>query len=220
MSQAITLPYGDIELDERTAFSAALVVAAETAVVWAYVTVTGATITEPRYILYSWLWIDAGLLAVATVDPSPDTARHRLLGVGVAAAYFLLVMSVPGNIAFAPDGSGITGFRLGWAIPAWGPILAYNSSLIRFYLLPFELVGYAALAYLVYATVLDTARAVLPGLLGLVTCVGCTVPVLALFGILGGATGSIAAAAYHWSYDVGTLVYLVTVGGLYILYQR
>lgn len=220
MERTVSFPHAEVEIDERTVFFAALVVTVETAIVWLYVTLTGASITEPRYILYSWLWIDVGLLAVATVDPSPDTARHRLLGLVVAATYYLMVMYVPGNVAFTPDGSGITGFRIGWAVPAWGPILAYNSAWLRFYLLPFEVVGYAALAYLVYATALDAARAAVPALLGLVTCVGCTVPAFALLGIAGGASGSIAAAAYQWSYDVGTLVYLVTVGVLYTIYHR
>jgi len=71
--------------------------------------------------------------------------------------------------------------------PGWGPLVAFTSPWLRLYLVPFEVLGYASLAYLVYANVLDLTRSTFSGALGLVTCVGCTVPVLTpLVGVLGG----------------------------------
>ncbi|MFC7080732.1 DUF7546 family protein [Halorussus caseinilyticus] len=79
--------------------------------------------------------------------------------------------------------------------------------------MPYKLVGYVALAYLVYDTVLDTAGSAVSGVLGLVSCVSCTWPVIAT--LAAGVTGSgtaVAAAASEWSYTLGTVAFLLTVG--------
>ena len=68
---------------------------------------------------------------------------------------------------------------------------------------------------------LEVARGTLSGVLGLVTCVGCTVPVLApLVGLLGGPATGLATTAYRFSYDLGTLVFLVTLWLLYVGHRR
>jgi len=90
--------------------------------------------------------------------------------------------------------------------PGWGPLVAFTSPWLRLYLVPFEVLGYASLAYLVYANVLDLTRSTFSGALGLVTCVGCTVPVLTpLVGVLGGPAAGLTTTAYAWSYDIGTI---------------
>jgi hypothetical protein len=78
--------------------------------------------------------------------------------------------------------------------------------------MPYKLLGYATLAYLIYDTVLDTAGSAVSGLLGLVSCVSCTWPVIATLaaGIAGSGT-AVAAAANEWSYTIGTVVFVVTV---------
>lgn len=164
-----------------------------------------------RYVVYPFVWMNAGLWAVLRVDPSLGSRRHRLLGAAAGGAYFLLVMAVPGNLGL---GAAVEpSLRIGWYVPGWGPLVAVSSPWLRLHLVPFEVMGYGALAYLVYANAIRLARGTLPGALGLVTCVGCTVPVLApLVGLLGGPAASLTTTAYAWSYDVGTLLYLATVG--------
>lgn len=166
---------------------------------------------EIRYVVYPFVWINAGLWAVLRASPSAGSRRHRLAGLAVAAGYFLLVMAVPGNVGLGMAAE--PSIRVGWYVPGWGPLVAVSSPWIRLYLVPFEVLGYAALSYLVYANALDLARGTLSGALGLVTCVGCTVPVLApLFGLLGGPATGLTTTAYGWSYDLGTALYLVTLG--------
>ncbi len=134
-----------------------------------------------------------------------------MLAAGVGAAYVLVVMAVPGNVGLGAAAE--PSLRVGWYVPGWGPLVALSSPWLRLYLVPFEVAGYGALGYLVYANALRLARGALPGALGLVTCVGCTVPVVApLVGLLGGPAASLSTTAYAWSYDVGTLLYLATVG--------
>lgn len=164
-----------------------------------------------RYVIYPFVWINAGLWAVRRASPAAGSRRHRLLGLAIGAGYFLLVMAVPGNVGpgMAPE----PGMRVGWYVPGWGPLIAIASPWVRLYLVPFEVAGYAALGYLVYANTLDLARGTLSGALGLVTCVGCTVPVVApLVGLLGGPATSLSTTAYAWSYDIGTVLYLITLG--------
>lgn len=180
---------------------------------------------EVRYLVYPFVWINAGLWAVHRTDPHPGNRGHQWLAGTLAAGYFLLIMWVPGQIGLGTIepghvGLGLHHLRIAWYAPGWGPLLAYAGA-VRLYLVPFEVIGYASLAYLMYANVLELARGAFSGVLGLVTCVGCTVPVLApLVGLLGGPTASLTTTAYQWSYDLGTLVFLLTLGLLYWSHRR
>ena len=175
-----------------------------------YFVVEPAEVSEPRYLVYPFVWINAGLWAVIRTSTRPASRRHRMLGVAAGVGYFLTVMAVPGNVGLGPLGTGF-GVRVGWHAPGWGPLLAVSGP-VRLYLVPFEAAGYAALAYLVYTATLDLARTALPGALGLVTCVGCTVPVIApVIGLLGGPASGLSTTAYAYSYDIGTAVFLLTV---------
>lgn len=171
-----------------------------------------------RYVVYPFVWINAGLWAVLRTTPNVGTRRHRLVGLVVGAGYFLLVMAVPGNVGLGAAAE--PSFRVGWYVPGWGPLVAVSSPWVRLYLVPFEVLGYTALAYLVYANAIELARGTLSGALGVVTCVGCTVPVLApLVGLLGGPAASLSSTAYAWSYDLGTVLYLLTLGLLLASHQ-
>jgi uncharacterized membrane protein YjjP (DUF1212 family) len=82
--------------------------------------------------------------------------------------------------------------------------------------MPARVVGYLALAYLVYGTVVDASSAGIAGLLGLLSCVSCTWPVIAsVVAAVAGGGSALAATALGVSYDLSTLVFLVTVGLLY-----
>ncbi|WP_411965406.1 hypothetical protein [Haloferax sp. YSMS24] len=185
-----------------------------------YFSATSATMTQIRYVVYPFVWINAGLWAILRTTPTPQNRRHRLLGVLVAVGYFLVVMGVPGNVGLGGLVTG-TDLRIAWYAPGWGPLLAFDSSWIRLYLVPFEVVGYASLAYLVYANVLAVARGTIASVLGIATCVGCTVPILApAVGLLGGPATALTTTAYQWSYDVGTVLFLVTLGLLHVSHRR
>jgi len=82
--------------------------------------------------------------------------------------------------------------------------------------IPYKLIGYLALTYLVYVTLLDAAGSAVGGVLGLLSCVSCTWPVLATIvtGVAGSGT-ALAGAVYAQSYDLSTVVFVVTVGLLY-----
>jgi hypothetical protein len=192
--------------------------ALEALAVVGYFAVAPGDVGAVRYVIYPFVWINAGLWAVIRTSPETSGRTLRLLGIVVGVAYFLAVMAVPGKIGLGMAAD--VGVRVGWYVPGWGPLVALTSPWIRLFLVPFEVIGYAGLSYLVYANALRLARGTLSGGLGLITCVGCTVPVLApLVGLLGGPASSLTTTAYAWSYDVGTLVFLATIGLLYASHE-
>lgn len=78
------------------------------------------------------------------------------------------------------------------------------------YFVPYRVIGYAALAYLLYATVIDASKTAFTGALGVLACVGCAFPLLSA--VAGGLLGSgAAAAAYAASMDVSTAVFVLAV---------
>jgi hypothetical protein len=82
--------------------------------------------------------------------------------------------------------------------------------------MPARVVGYLALSYLVYATVIDAAGAAVSGILGLLSCVSCSWPILAsLATAILGSGSALAASATALSYDLSTVVFLATVALLY-----
>ena len=212
----------------RTLLWAALLLNAEAIVVLVYISLPTVTPTAIRYYVYPFVWINVGLWAIVRTAGVGETAsgpgaggRKRYVAGALATGYFLVLASVSPLLGPGHRLAGHTGhphppgFRIAWLPPGWGPALLYNGPLLELTLVPFMLVGYLALAYLVYATVLDAVGSALGGVLGLLSCVSCTWPVLAsLVGGLAGGTG-LAAVATNQSYGLSTVVFLLTVGLLY-----
>jgi hypothetical protein len=165
-------------------------------------------------LLQPFVWINVGLLAVLTTRPPPTSARRRYVGLAVAVGYFLL-LSYFGGLLAGGMGSGFVGVN--WTLPpGYSPRLFYDGVLLSLTLEPYKVAGYAALAYLVYVTVLDAAGAALSGVVGLFSCVSCTWPILGtvLTGLFGGAS-AVAGFATGQPYGASTLVFLSAIGLLY-----
>jgi hypothetical protein len=192
----------------------------------AYVLATDASLGTPRFAVYGLAWIVVGVAAVRTtrVAPADRTVRRRAATVAVV---YLAALAVAGGLVAPAVGTPATatGARIAWLPPGWGPAPIYAGDLVTVVLMPARVVGYAALAYLLYATVVDALvggegadglGGALPGLLGLLSCVSCSWPILASVatGALGAGSG-VAGAALAVPYDVSTAVYLLTVGLLY-----
>lgn len=202
-------------LTARRVARVALVVNLELVLVVAYYAFTAATLVEPRYAVYGLVWINVGVLAVSRVSPPADVdfdTRRRALA--VAAGYFGL-LAVFGGLISTGLGDAATGFRVAWLPPGWGPAVLYGGEHVVLALTPAFVVGYVALSYLVYATVLEASRSIVAGVVGLFSCVSCTWPIVAAVAasVLGGAgiLGATAMGASWWYYDLSTAVFLVTV---------
>lgn len=198
----------------------AAVVLLEVYAVLAYFLLTDATPTgELRYLAYPIVWMTIGMWVLVDVEPEVGSWAHALAAGAVATLYLGILLWIPGNIGLSPADSTLS-WRVEMYAPGWGPLFAATTPWIRVFLVPFEVIGYLGLAYLVYANVLTLARGALSSVLGLVTCVGCTVPVIVpLLGVLGGPATSLTTTAYAWSYDIGTAIFLVTVALLFHSYR-
>lgn len=196
---------------------AVLAVAAELALLVAYVGLTDAKVTGVRYLLYPFVWINLGMWAVVTADPIDASRRVRWVGALAAVAYFLVLAYFGGLLDLAHVGhfhshGGRTGFSIFTALPpGWGPTVVYDHTLFTATLVPYKLVGYLALTYLVYTALLDTVAAAFSGAIGLLSCVSCSWPVLAslVTGILGGTTA--ATVVYNYSIDLSTAAFVLAV---------
>jgi hypothetical protein len=179
-----------------------------------YLLLTDVTLSAPRYALYGLVWLTLGLWVLVKVRPAPASTSTRRKALAVAAGYFVL-LAVAGGLVTG-GGMGALGARISWLPPGWGPALIYSGATVNVILMPARVVGYFALAYLVYATVIDAASAAVSGLLGLLSCVSCSWPILAsLAAAVAGGGSALAAATTPLSYDLSTLVFVVTVGLLY-----
>ena len=216
-----TLPAGGLERfrpARETLAWGALLVNAELILVVAYLVGRGdtITITRPAMLVLPFVWINVGLWAILRTRPVPSSRRNHVLAGAIGVGYFLVLAYVGGLMGTAAGPA--TGFSASLASipPGWGPVLFYQGSLLDVSLIPYKVVGYAALAYLVYATALEASNALVGGVVGLFSCVSCTFPVIAsvLTGVAGSGT-ALAGLAYSNVYLASTGVFVLTVGLLY-----
>lgn len=198
---------GPVTLPRRTVGLLGAVLAVEAVAVAAYVLVLDPRILAVRYLVYPFVWVNVALVAILRASPTSGSRRSRAVGAGVALAYLAALSVTAGVVAESAVPAGV---RVVWTLPpGWGPAVLVHGAGLRVALVPYEVVGYGALGYLVYATVAE-ARAVVGGAVGLVSCVGCTLPVAAsVVGALVG--GTVALGATSWAYDLSTLAYVVAV---------
>ncbi|MUV88262.1 hypothetical protein GJ631_17310 [Natronomonas sp. CBA1123] len=165
------------------------------------------------YWAFPIIWLTAAAWAVLRTDPAPAERRTKLLAGAIAGGYFLVLGFVGG--LFGPATGPVTGLTVQFTQlpPGWNPAILYGGGTVQFAIVPFTAIGYAVLSYLVYATAIEAESAVAGGVLGLFSCVSCTLPVVAsvLSGIVGGGA-ALAAAASAQTYALGTVVYVITVG--------
>ena len=206
--------------DGRTLLYGALVLNTEFLAVLFYPDVQSLTVDGWLNVAYALIWINVGAWAILRADPPSASPRQRWTALAVAAGYLALLAAVGGLVSvgdvFSPVDLPNTGPRAAWLIPGWGPAVTYVGDLFTVVLMPYKVVGYLALAYLVYATVLDAAGAAVSGALGLLSCVSCTWPVLASLAtsLLGGSS-ALALVVTTWSHEISTVVFVLTVALLH-----
>ena len=196
----------------RTALYWAMVVNAEFLIVAGYYTLAvDVTLRDPLFAAIPFVWLNLAGWAVMQTDIPAASARKRAVAAAVAVGYFGLLV-VFGGILNGPSGVTTSYLNVLQLPPGWNPAFFYSGSLFSLVVLPYKLVGFVALSYLVYVTALDAASALVGGVVGLLSCVSCTFPVLAgLASGLAGGGSAIAGFTYANSYLLSTVVFGVTV---------
>lgn len=193
----------------------------ELLVVMTYLLFSDTEFYHYRYVVYPWVWINVGLWAAIRTTPAPSPSRDRWLAGLIAVGYFGLLAYFGGLLSLGHAAHGHT-HSLGFSMsvmtvpPGLGPLVGYQGALVSLTLIPYKIIGYLALAYLVFATVLDATGSAIGGLLGILSCVSCSWPILAsiVTGVAGASSG-VATVVYSQSFGLSTLVFIVTVGLLY-----
>jgi hypothetical protein len=195
--------------DRGTLLTWAAVLNGELALVLLYFALSSATPTDAVSLAYPFVWLNVAAWGVSRVGVPEASRRQWLAAAGVGVTYFLLLGGVGGLYMLHGDALGT---RISWLAPGWGPAFIYSGADLTVSLLPFKLGGYAALAYLVAVTVVDTARTGLAGLVGLLSCVSCTWPVVATLaaGLFGSASTAVVVAESQ-PYALSTAVFVSSV---------
>lgn len=211
----ITRTLSDFRPTRSTLLYGTLVLYTEFLLVAAYFLFGNADLVQPLYTVLGLVWVNVGVwvLTRTRVPTVSDRTRRRA---AVAAGAYFVILAVAGGIVGPGSVQGLHGFTVSWLPPGWGPALIYGSPLVQIVLMPAKVVGYVALAYLVYATIVDAAGTAVSGVLGLLSCVSCSGPIVASFAssVFGGGS-AVASAAFGLSYELSTLVFLVTVALLH-----
>ncbi|MFC7070780.1 DUF7546 family protein [Halobaculum lipolyticum] len=205
----------DVAVSRRELQVAALVVNLELLAVFAYFALTNATLSSPLFTLYGLVWVNLALVVFARYRPPAAEARTRRRALVVAGGYALLLAVFGGVVGVAPPGTE-PGVSVAMLPPGWGPATVVNVGVAAAVLMPAKVLGYAALAYLLYGTVVDAASAGVAGVLGLFSCVSCSLPILvgAATAVVGGG-GFVVAAVGGIGYGPSTLVFATTVALLW-----
>ena len=180
-----------------------------------YLALSGSTVTQPRYFAYGLVWVNTGAYLIWKTSPPAADFTTRRRAVTVAAGYFAL-LAVFGGLIGTGAGVNATGARIAWLPPGWGPAFVYSGYYLKATLMPAYLVGYLALSYLVFTTVLDASGSAIAGVIGLFSCVSCSWPLIGFVAssFLGGS-GVLVGSALDMSYDLSTAIFLVTALLLY-----
>jgi len=210
--------FGRFRPRRETLLWGALVLNTEIGLLFAYVAFGGSDVLTLRglgIMLYPFVWINVGLWAIVRTKVPAASPRNRRIAALLAVGYFGVLAYTGGLIGHSHQAFGL---RIAWRTipPGWAPTVTYGGEFVRLVLTPYKVIGYVALAYLVYATILDAAGSAVTGVLGLLSCVSCSWPVLASLATAALGTGSgLASAAQNQSYAISTVVFVATVALLY-----
>ncbi|MFC7236021.1 DUF7546 family protein [Halosegnis marinus] len=201
--------------DRRTTVFWAAVVNAELLVLllyFAFVTGVPRSLRFAALVAVPWVWVNAAVWAYRNTEVPAAPRRRRRLAGALAVGYFLLLARV-GGLVLPGLGDLATGLRVVTyqVPPGFGPAVLYSGEAVVVNLIPYQTVGYLALAWLVYATVVDVSGSAAAGVVGLFSCVSCAFPVITavVSTVTGGAT--FAATIGQGSYVLSTAVFVLTV---------
>ncbi len=187
--------------------SGILVVSVLGAATASYLSIQQPALTDGRVLVYPVVWSTAAVAAAVWVSRTVRVRPRRWLGAAVGIGYTLALLWLSGTLGAS---AGMPTSQLELALPGWGPILLYDNGLVSLAVIPFKLVAYLSLGYIV-AVLVSAAGSARTAALGMASCVSCAAPLLlAVAGLFGGTQATTMVAST--GYDLATVVLLVTFG--------
>lgn len=184
-----------------------LLIVAELLAVVAHVRYHAPIVTSPLAVTIPFVWINLGVWAVLRVGRPPR--GRRTVAALIATGYVGVLLVAAGTISSGGGHHG--GVSVYWLSPGWGPLVTVQSAFLDVSIVPYQVIGYLTLGYLVFTTVARRVAGALTGVFAAFSCVGCTAPLLvAAIGAVGGTVSSSIAAVGSTS-ALGTGVYAATV---------
>lgn len=149
----------------------------------AYLATTTTEVLDPMQATYPLVWFavaSASLAAAFGISApdrrgSPGGLRERLpqfVGLG----YVVLLAGISGTLSVGPTGFGLD---VASGLPGWGPIVLADLLAVTLVIVPFQVVGYVALGALLARALAVSTGSLFAGTLGLFSCAGCVLPVVA-----------------------------------------
>jgi hypothetical protein len=180
----------------------------------------GTSLLSLHVFLIPFVWTTVSVVTVWHTDSVSRGWRPTAVAGAAAVGYLTLFLWLSGTVGFTPSQvEPITG-EFGFGIEVgrslgWGPVIYYSGEWVGARIIPYQLIGYGALSYLVYATILDATRSASAGTLGLILCPGCAAA--ALVPLFGGIAGLSAALSFfiQYSYEIATLMFVAAMGWLH-----
>ena len=186
------------------------------AAITAYLNSTAAVITADRSLAYPVVWITVSVVAAVWIGRTVVGRPRRRRGLVVGGGYTLGIAWLTGLVGTTTGGFPL---RVYAAPPGWGPILLYDTGVVHLSIVPFKLVTYLALGYVIYVLVAAHHGSIRAAALGVASCVSCTGPlVAAVVGAVGGARATAAVATA--GYDIATVALVATFGLLVAVVAR
>ncbi|MFW6449368.1 MAG: DUF7546 family protein [Halobacteriota archaeon] len=188
----------ELQRFKRAVLAGALVAVAYLALVLLDLGLRRPELVDPSRLAYPLFWIVTVAIAIVSVGvPRRRLPRWAIaLGIGYAGA----LAALSGLLRVGGDAAELTVVP---AFPGWGPIVTVDLAVVQLTVVPFQIVGYLGLGYLLARAVTNAPRAAIGGLLGAATCVGCLASALAA------GASSLGFAA---NLGVGTSYTLATAG--------
>lgn len=185
-----------------------------------YGLVFGTSLLSLHIFLLPFVWTTVSAVTLWYTEPVSRGSKPTAFAGAVAVGYLSLFLWLSGTIGFTPSQlEPVTG-PLGFGFDAgrsfgWGPILYYSGEWVGARIIPYQLIGYLSLSYMVYLAVLDVTRSASAGTIGLVLCPGCAAA--AFVPAFGGIAGVSAALSVflQFSYEIATVMFVVAMGWLY-----
>lgn len=185
-----------------------LVALAYLVVVAGYLLTAATEVIDPGRAAYPLVWFSLSAAALAATFGADDhRGTLRRWPVIVATGYVLLLAGVSGQLSLGATGIGLSATT---GLPGWGPIIVADLAAVSAVVVPFQSVGYLVLGVLLARALSTTTGSLLAGALGLFTCAGCMLPIVAAVA----STGSVPLLAGGLSYGVSTIAFAVTATAL------